>query len=484
MGAASAHLFLIRNTYYVLRIACYVLRVAYCVFSTPPLQLSQAFVFSQPDFKNSKIRGSFFHPMSANLIPTQPHRNKPESLQVTRPSAKPLRRPDPGGAGKKAPPPDGGRVGCLRGLLRSPAVIAMLAVLLALFLVSAASAAVGWSLGSAEYNATATMDAGLYMLDQYNLALADVEAGNLSLARQRLEFIFAQNPNFLDVHQQLLQVLIAMGGSTQPVSGGGLPTQTATPTQDPRPKEELFAAAQALLAARDWTGTIDTLLSLRKTDVNFHTADVDGMLYAALRNRGAQNIIQLGLFEPGLYDFSLAEAFGPLDAEAESYRTWARLYLYGNAFWFAYPQDAAYYYGQAASLAPNLTDASGMSAFSRYWHSLIHWADQLAEDGDWCAAYEQYLVAIAARNDADLQAQANQAQAMCVGPTDTPSQIPSATSIPVFTSTPTFTGVPPSDTPGPTQTPSQTWTPTNTSVPSDTPLPPTNTPTETWTTAP
>jgi hypothetical protein len=369
-------------------------------------------------------------------------------------------------------------------LIRSPIVIAILAVLGALFLVSASSAAVGWSVGSGEFNATATMEAGIYMLDQYNLALADMEAGNLSLARQRLEFIFTRDPNFLDVQAQLVQVLLALGSSTEPVGGIGLPSETPTPTQDPRPKEELFAVAQGLLSARDWTGTIDTLLALRKADANFHTADVDGMLYAALRNRGAQNILELGLFEPGLYDFSLAETFGPLDGQAENYRTWARLYLFGNAFWFAYPQDAAYYYGQVASLAPNLTDASGMSAFSRYWHSLIHWAEQLAADEDWCGAYEQYLVANAARSDPDLQSAANHAQEMCIGPTETPSLIPSSTNTFIFTPTPTSTGVVPSDTPGPSNTPSDTPpAASDTPVPSDTPAP-SDTPTETETTGP
>ncbi len=411
--------------------------------------------------------------MSINPSLTQPSRHKPDSLQITRPTASTPHEPDP----KQ-------KTGCLAGFFRSPIIIAVLVVLLALFLVSATSAAVGWSFGSSDFSATATLEAGLYMLDQYNLAMADVQAGNLSLARQRLEYIFAQDPNFLDVHEQLLNVLLAVGSSTESVGGFGLPTETATPTLDPRPKEQLYTSAQSLLAARDWTGTIETLLSLRKADPNFHTADVDDMLYAALRNRGAQNITELGLFEPGLYDFSLAEAFGPLDAQALNYREWARLYLWGNAFWFAYPDQAAYYYGQLTGLAPNLTDASGMSAFSRYWHSLIQWGDQLAADGDWCGAFEQYQNALAARTDADLQATANQAQEMCIGPTETPSVAPSSTIAPIFTSTPTFTGIPPSDTVGPTDTPSETLTPSETPTPTDTLAPsstpvPSDTPTET-----
>lgn len=401
---------------------------------------------------------------------TTPHRFSPDDRQITRPSATVSRRPNRAGSGgKDNDPPSSDRPGCLAGFFKSPFITAVAVLVAALFLVSAASAAVGWSLGSIEYSATATMEAGIYMLDQYNLALADLEAGSLSLARQRLEFIFAQNPNFLDVQQQLLQVLVALGNNPEPISG--LPTETPTPTPDPRPKEELFNAAQALFIARDWTGTIDTLLSLRKADPNFRTADVDGMFYASLRNRGAQNILELGLFEPGLYDFSLAEKFGPLDADAQKYRTWARLYLWGNAFWLAYPQDAAYYYGQVASLAPNLTDASGISAFSRYWHSLIHWGDQLVTDEDWCGAYEQYQVALTVRNEADLQGKSDQAYSLCFVATNTPAF--------TATFTPTITFLPFTETPGLTATP--TFTPgAITATPSPTPTSsPTPTPTET-----
>jgi hypothetical protein len=208
-----------------------------------------------------------------------------------------------------------------------------------------------------------------------------------------------------------------------------------------------------------------------------------------------QNIIELGLFEPGLYDFALAEAFGPLDREASQYREWARLYLYGNAFWFAYPQDAAYYFGLLTAYAPNLTDASGLSAFYRYRQSLIHYADQLAAGQDWCAAYDQYQLAQAARPDSGLQPTADYAMTQCTGPSETPSVTPSFTLTPAITLTPSQTvpgpSATPSDTssPGPTTAPSDTTAPTDTTAPSNTPTPndtplPSDTPTETPTATP
>jgi hypothetical protein len=361
-------------------------------------------------------------------------------------------------------------------------LIASISVLAALLLLGSASAAAGWSSGRSHLHATATIEAGLYMLNQYNLALEDIEGGRYDLARQRLEYIYYQNPDFLDVQAQLVQVLFVMSGTVQPTAAQPL-AATVTPTQDPRPKEELFGAAQALFVAQDWTAAIDTLLALRKTDVSYRTADVDGMLFASLRNRGVINITQLGLFEPGLYDFSLAEAFGPLDGQALQYREWARLYLYGNAFWLAYPQDAACYYGQLVGMAPDLRDSNGLSAFYRYRQSLVHWGDQLAAEGNWCDAVEKYDQAQAARNDADLQPTAQYAMMECVGPSDTPTNTPAATATGVIlpTNTPSLTptgALPPSDTPtsaAPSDTPVPSDTPTSTETatetPSETPTP-------------
>jgi tetratricopeptide (TPR) repeat protein len=388
--------------------------------------------------------------MTSNLSGTQPTR--------------PTKRTAPGTQPNKPSKP----AGRLRGWLRSPLLIALLSIFVALLLVGGASAAVGWDSGRERLHATATVEAGLYMLDQYNLALEDIDAGRYDLAKQRLEFIYYADPDFLDVKAQLVNVLFIMSSTVQPTTAPVV-GPTATPTTDPRPKEELFIAAQAAFAAQDWSTTIDTLLSLRKADAGFRTADVDGMLFASLRNRGAANITQLGLFEPGLYDFALAEKFGPLDGQALQYREWARLYLYGNAFWLAYPEDAIYYYGQLVGMAPDLRDSTGLSAFYRYRQSLIHWGDKLAAAGDWCGAAEKYQDAQDARSDGELQPTLSNASFQCVGPEDT------ATNTAIFTPTRTNTGVPlptntlsASNTPGPTDT--------SAPVPTDTPEPPTDTP--------
>ena len=396
----------------------------------------------------------------SKLGQTQPNYKSSGAAGSTQPSSRPRVRISPALPEKK--PAQGGRT---RRFLRSPFMVAVMTVAAALFLVSAASAAVGWSTGRGAYYATVTFETGLYMLDQYNLALEDIDVGNYALARDRLQYIFSRDPNFLDVADLWVQVMLVIN-STPVVTDQGL-IFTATPTTDPRPKDDLMAAAIALFNTRDWTRTIDTLLALRKVDSGFHTAEVDGMLYAALRNRGAQNIIELGLFEPGLFDFSLAEAFGPLDGQSERYREMARLYLYGNAFWLAYPEEAAYYFGLLTGLAPDLRDSNGLSAFYRYRESLIHWGDKLAKEEDWCGAHEKYQFALDARFEEDVQALVNSTLELCLGPSPTPT----------FPFTPTFTGFPvtltetssPTATTGGASTSTATATPTPSETPTSTP---------------
>ena len=86
------------------------------------------------------------------------------------------------------------------------------------------------------------------------------------------------------------------------------------------------------------------LIPLRKDDITYHAAEVDGMYYMALRNRGVCKIYPQS-YEPnascatlninlegGIYDLTQAEQFGPLDATASALRTWARTVYHRRQF--------------------------------------------------------------------------------------------------------------------------------------------------------
>jgi hypothetical protein len=121
-----------------------------------------------------------------------------------------------------------------------------------------------------------------------------------------------------------------------------------------------------------------------------------------------------------------------------------------------------------AFAAPGLRDASGFTAFYRYWQSLIHYGDKLAKAEDWCGAALQYQTAMRARSDAAIQPTAQYANQICLLLTASPTPTPTVTitgTIFVFTATPTptlggATATPSATSGGSTFTPTSTHTPT------------------------
>jgi tetratricopeptide (TPR) repeat protein len=332
------------------------------------------------------------------------------------------------------------------------------------------------------------------IVEQYQLGLLDFQAGRYEVAQQRFEWVLSQDTGFPGAAERLGDVRAILYATATPTAiPPPTPTPTFSPTPDLRPIQDLFSSARSRLADGDWDGTIDTITNLRGVDPGYKVAQVDGMLYIALRNRGVDKILNQGDLEGGSYDLSLAERFGPLDAEASYVRGWARLYEYGSAFWGADPQAAVYYFSQVAAAAPYLRDGSNWTAIERYRAVLIQYGDRLANQEQWCAAEEQYRSALSIRVDSDLQDAADNAAYKCAPPTATPTLTPTATITPTATTTstpPPTQVIPPSETPTPTLPPTEvpTTPPPVTEPPppppSDTPTPSQSPPAETPTSAP
>jgi hypothetical protein len=305
----------------------------------------------------------------------------------------------------------------------------------------------------------------LSVKDQFELGLQDFQSGQYDLARQRFEWVRGQDPNYPGASDKLAEVEGILYATATPTPLP--PTPTLTPTPDLRPIEDLYNQVRDSFAEGNWTGTIDAIVNLRKADPAFHVTEVDGMLYQALRTRGVERIKGSDL-EGGIYDLALAERFGPLDGEAQNWRELARLYMYGSAFWEAYPERAVYYFGQLASAAPGLRDASGWTARERYYASLIQYGDQLARNGDWCAANSQYELVLSMGGSGQVAPTAAYAQEQCYTPTPEPTSTPTET--PPATETPTEV-ILPSETPTlePTaiipEMPTSTFTPEVTEAP-------------------
>jgi len=340
----------------------------------------------------------------------------------------------------------------------------------------------GYQSGHQEIARAAVLADFQQLQEQFFLGMQDFNEGNLELARQRFEYILARDPNFPGAADRLVDTLRILYATSTPTAIP--PTPTLTPTRDMRPVEELLELAKNYFDLGDWNNVIDTLIALRKENPDFRVVDVDSLLFRSLRNRGIQKIQSESNLEGGIYDLALADRFGPIDEEAKRWRNLARIYMIGLGFWEVYPQQAVYYFGQVAAAAPYLRDASGWTASGRYRESLLHYADQLAREGDWCEAESQYLLALSLGADNRIQATAVYAQLQCSPPTHTPTFTQTITQTPTATTsvTPWLTVIiTPTETstlsPSPSATVSSTAPipETVTSTLSSTPTPPSST---------
>jgi hypothetical protein len=292
--------------------------------------------------------------------------------------------------------------------------------------------------------------------DQFKLGQEAFNAGQYELAKQHYEFVIQHNPEFPGVQSAYANLLIQMLITPTPV-----PTLTlaSTATPDTRGVDEIYSNVIALLSTpdenlcgRDWDGIIAKLDSLRKADITYLAAEVDGMYYISLRNRGLCKIYPQ-TFEPnascqdlhinlegGIYDLTMAERFGPLDSAADAMRTWARMYIAGASFWDQDWPQAQDLFSQLMASVPHLADSNCTSATERWRLATIGYANQLMAAEDYCGAVKQFKDAFSIDSplNATVFPTATAVRDQCVGGeggNNTPK--PRKTKTPVATEAPT-----------------------------------------------
>lgn len=291
---------------------------------------------------------------------------------------------------------------------RSPGLVYTLLGILALVIIAGLSALGGYSTGIDLRRFAESTQLAQSIDEQFQLGIKELEEGQYYRARQRFEYVIQIDPAYPGAMDRLSEVLLYLNTTATPTL---IPTPTLTPTPDMRGVQEMFDQSQQFLLDSDWDNAIESLLSLRKADPDFHTVEVDGMLFLALRNRGRDKIINKADLEGGIYDLTLASRFGILDTEATGILNWSTLYITGASFWEIDWGQAAYYFSQVAPHVPNLRDGSGLTAAQRYRTALFNSAKLLAQQKRWCDAAAQLEIALSIASDPELeQAYADVAQ--------------------------------------------------------------------------
>ncbi len=291
---------------------------------------------------------------------------------------------------------------------RSPGLVYTLLGILALVIIAGLSALGGYSTGIDLRRFAESTQLAQSIDEQFQLGIKELEEGQYYRARQRFEYVIQIDQAYPGAMDRLSEVLLYLNTTATPTL---IPTPTLTPTPDMRGVQEMFDQSQQFLLDSDWDNAIESLLSLRKADPDFHTVEVDGMLFLALRNRGRDKIINKADLEGGIYDLTLASRFGILDTEATGILNWSTLYITGASFWEIDWGQAAYYFSQVAPHVPNLRDGSGLTAAQRYRTALFNSAKLLAQQKRWCDAAAQLEIALSIASDPELeQAYADVAQ--------------------------------------------------------------------------
>jgi tetratricopeptide (TPR) repeat protein len=271
--------------------------------------------------------------------------------------------------------------------------------------------------------------------------LIDLDEERYDVARQRFEYVIQLDPSFPEAPERLADALL---GLSEPLAAPTSPPMTPTPNLSP--VQDIFDQAQAAFEEGDWDLTIAHLLALRAKDSEFRAVEADGLMYAALRNRGIRRISTDKLLEEGIYDLSLAESFALLDEDANNWRSWAQLYLTANSFFGLNWEQAAFYFEVVYSVAPGIRNDVAW----KYAQSLAMYALVLAGGGDPCAAEEYLDISLEVIINEDLEPTATAVRNACRTATaPPPAPPPTATLDLTQLPPPTETPIPESPTPEP-----------------------------------
>jgi tetratricopeptide (TPR) repeat protein len=279
--------------------------------------------------------------------------------------------------------------------------------MLALCLLSAGLAALaGSQQGLADRRAVADK--------QYQQGVTWLAGGHPEAAESAFEYVKQLVPDYPGIDEKLAEARAARQAldATASVTPTSPPTPTKTPVPIDPPKA--WADAQAYFTAGKYEEALELLRQLQALAPSYETARVRALMFEALKARGLE-LLEEDRLEEGLFDLEQAAAIEPLDAETETARALAALYVTAASYWGVDWQEAARRFGELYAIAPYYKDVA-----QRLFNAHVAYGDQMAEAQDWCPAQEEYAAAVRLFYDADIENKRIAAAQGCLTATPTP----------------------------------------------------------------
>ncbi len=214
-------------------------------------------------------------------------------------------------------------------------------------------------------------------------SLAHYRRGQELLAEDSIDLAIAEferaiklNPTFREARQALREAQQVSLAQPTPTSE----TRTAAAA-------DIFAQAEAQLAAENWSDAIFTLSQVRDLDSAFQPEQVAELMFTAHYQRGLQ-LLRPDQLAEALTEFEAALAERPTDPDATTERRKAALYLTATD-----PdvdlKDAVRALVQLQRLDDSYLDVSQL--LPRTYHA---YGDELGRSGEWCLAQAQFAAAL------------------------------------------------------------------------------------------
>jgi tetratricopeptide (TPR) repeat protein len=306
-----------------------------------------------------------------------------------------------------------------------------------LLLVVAVGASAGYFSGQSLHSQREQALSHARVAEQYNLAIADFDAGRYKTAIERLNNVLQNEPDFPGALEKQQEALAAANATPTP-----LPTDTPvpSPTPDVPRAEQLLTQAKQQFTDKDYPAMITTLLTLKTENPGFQPERVDGLIWAGLRYNGVHLIKDTNRLTEGLYYLDLAANYAPLDSEADAQAKFAITFL--DLY-----QDAYYYRTKDKEVSmKDFVQVAGMRPYYRD-NLITDYGDiviaNAAETGSPCGAVEVYtnplFVLPILEGYEPFTTARDQAQRDCDAsrPTAVPTEVPTAMPTEVPTEVPT-----------------------------------------------
>lgn len=282
------------------------------------------------------------------------------------------------------------------------------------------SAGGGALAGQRDRNVQATQTTVADIALQYELAQSDLAQARYGIAAQRLRWILDRDANYAGAAEQLTQ-------AEQQITGSAF--QATVPPPDSTEPDQLFAEAQAFADEQEWASVLARIEQLEVIAPTYQPEAVLDLKFRALEALGLI-YVRGDRIEEGLFLLDQASAIKPLSDEAEGERNIAELYsdaeIYIDLDWAVVVEK----YQQIFNLAPAYRDFPFELQTAR-----SEYGQQLESDGEFCAAAEQYELALSlyAEPNPIIEDRLEDAEASCTGGasiarTSTPSGTAAATS--------------------------------------------------------